>query len=318
MAKISSLTDNTNDIVYPQTKANAVIMEDSSTVENAVNQRPKLILSASEPTGVVPENTLYGVFGDVGQITTGEIADSAVTTAKIASSAVTDTKLATNAVTTDKIASTAVTTAKIANGAVTGVTNTATSIGTAKLALNTVGTPNLRNASVTSDKIDWTTMGPGKLIYSYRQNAQSSSNTNIDVPLDLDTYSRIQIYFGFEASNTSMTWNSCSALNSSKGIINTTQKGFEFNPNWATISRDTTEVIAGGSSSSNSTSGFIDIVRGHTINYPVFYAWSFGGGDGYGQVIFGRIKTAAKNVKYIRVPFKTPQVGGHVEAYGFI
>lgn len=158
MAKISSLIDNTSDIIYPQTKANAVIMEDSSTVENAVNQRPKLVLSASEPTGVVPENTLYGVFGDVGQITTGEIADSAITTAKIASSAITDTKLATDAVTTDKIANASVTTAKIADGAITGVTNTATSVGSTKLALNTIGTPNLRDGAVTSDKIDWETI----------------------------------------------------------------------------------------------------------------------------------------------------------------
>lgn len=158
MAKISSLTDNTNQIVYPQTKANAVIMEDSTTVENAIAQRPKMVLSAEEPASTIADNTLYGVYGDVGQITTGEIADSAVTTAKIASSAVTEAKLGAGAVTTDKLGSSAVTTAKIANGAVTGVTNSATSIGSAKLALNTVGTPNLRDGAVTSDKVDWTTL----------------------------------------------------------------------------------------------------------------------------------------------------------------
>lgn len=167
MAKISSLTDNTNQIVYPQTKANAVIMEDSTTVENAIAQRPKMVLSAEEPASTIADNTLYGVYGDVGQITTGEIADSAVTTAKIASSAVTEAKLGTGAVTADKLGSSAVTTAKInslavttakiANGAVTGVTNSATSIGSAKLALDTVGTPNLRDGAVTSDKVDWTT-----------------------------------------------------------------------------------------------------------------------------------------------------------------
>lgn len=188
MAKISSLTDNTNQIVYPQTKANAVIMEDSTTVENAIAQRPKMVLSAEEPASTIADNTLYGVYGDVGQITTGEIADSAVTTAKIASSAVTEAKLGTGAVTADKLGSSAVTTAKInslavttakiANGAVTGVANSATSIGSAKLALNTVGTPNLRDGAVTSDKVDWTTLGASLAYYKKLDSRTTVSGGN--------------------------------------------------------------------------------------------------------------------------------------------
>ena len=137
MAKISSLTDNTNDVVYPQTRANAVIMADGTTAEASIATRPKLVLSASEPAGVIDDNTLYGVYGDFGQITSEDISDSAVTSPKLAGSSVT----------TDKISAGAVTTAKIASGAVTASQLGSSSVTTVKLASN----------SVTAAKCDWST-----------------------------------------------------------------------------------------------------------------------------------------------------------------
>lgn len=137
MAKISSLTDNSNEIVYPQTRANAVIMGDGTTAEASINLRPKMVLSSEDPASTIDDNTLYGVYGETGQITNEDLSDSCVTTPKLAASSVT----------TAKIASGAVTTAKIATGAVTASQLGSSSVTTVKLASN----------SVTAAKCDWST-----------------------------------------------------------------------------------------------------------------------------------------------------------------
>ena len=137
MAKISSLTDNSNEIVYPQTRANAVIMGDGTTAEASINLRPKMVLSSEDPASTIDDNTLYGVYGETGQITNEDLSDSCVTTPKLAASSVTTAKIASGAVTTAKIATGAVTTSQLGGASVT----------TAKLAEN----------AVTAAKCDWST-----------------------------------------------------------------------------------------------------------------------------------------------------------------
>lgn len=137
MAKISSLTDNSNEIVYPQTRANAVIMGDGTTAEASINLRPKMVLSSEDPASTIDDNTLYGVYGETGQITNEDLSDSCVTTPKLAASSVTTAKIASGAVTTAKIATGAVTTSQLGGASVT----------TVKLAEN----------AVTAAKCDWST-----------------------------------------------------------------------------------------------------------------------------------------------------------------
>ena len=165
MAKIQNLIDKDGNIVYPQTSADATLMEDGTTAQQAILERPKLITSTEEPAELVPEDSIYGVVGETGQITTPEIADGAVTTAKLASSAVTTAKIASSAVTADKLASDAVTTAKILDKNVTQAKLADGAVGTTQISNNAITKDKIANGAVTSDKIDWTTIYPIGSIY---------------------------------------------------------------------------------------------------------------------------------------------------------
>lgn len=147
MAKINSLVDNSNEVVYPQTRSTAVIMSDGTTAEASIASRPKLILSSEDPAETIDDNTLYGVYGELGQITADDIADSAVQTGKIANSAVTTDKVSNGAITTAKLASEAVTTSQLGGSAVT----------TAKISDSAVTNAKIAASTITAAKCDWST-----------------------------------------------------------------------------------------------------------------------------------------------------------------
>lgn len=174
------------------------------------------------------------------------------------------------------------------------------------------------NSSITSDNVDWTTLKEPFLVYEYVQPVASSSDVIVDVPVDLVKYRGYIITSNFEASNTSLTWCGHSALDSSKGAIATYQRGFEFNPNFTSLSRDSIEIVAMGAATSCSSKMRIDISRSDTTNYPCFIAEAFGGTETtYAQYMFGRLKNAPNVLKYIRCPLKTPQKNSCVRAYAY-
>lgn len=102
---IKVLKEDNDDIIYPQTKGSAVLLDGGSDLET--------VLAAKADASTVNQKIT------IGDVQSTDIVANAVTTAKIADSNVTAAKLASNSVETAKIANGAVTSAKIADNAVT-------------------------------------------------------------------------------------------------------------------------------------------------------------------------------------------------------
>lgn len=102
---IKTLKEDNGDITYPQTKAEAVLLNNGSDLETA--------LAAKADASTVNQKIT------VGDVQSTDIVANAVTTAKIADSNVTAAKLASNSVETAKIADGAVTSDKLAWSALT-------------------------------------------------------------------------------------------------------------------------------------------------------------------------------------------------------
>lgn len=96
---IKILKEDNDDIIYPQTKGSAVLLDGGSDLES--------VLAAKADASTVNQKIT------VGDVQSTDIVANAVTTAKIADSNVTAAKLASNSVITAKIADGAVTSAKI-------------------------------------------------------------------------------------------------------------------------------------------------------------------------------------------------------------
>ena len=183
-------------------------------------------------------------------------------------------------------------------------------------------TPWITNNEITDNTIESSKINHQQtktpfLVYEYVQSAQSTSDVTIDVPVDLITYRGYIIEVNFEPCNTNQAWVGYSALDSSKTSIQCRQRGFEFNPSYKTISRDTGEIIAGGANTENSSKFKIQISRSNTVNYPCFYAQGFGGGEIYCQQIVGRVLSSSGVLKYIRCILKSPQKNSCVRAYAY-
>lgn len=183
-------------------------------------------------------------------------------------------------------------------------------------------TPWITNDEITDNTIESSKINHQQtktpfLVYEYVQSAPSNSDVTKDVPVDLITYRGYIIEVNFEPSNTSQTWVACSALNSSKTSIQCLQRGYEFGPNYQTISREYSEMVASGAATASSSKFKIQISRSDTINFPCFYAQGFGGGDIYCQQIFGRVLKGPGVLKYIRCVLKTPQRNSCVRAYAY-
>lgn len=211
------------------------------------------------------------------KVKTGNIQDSAITTIKLGDSAVTAIKLAPNSVTTGKIT----------------------------------------DKAITYDKIDGSTVKNMELIYSYAQDTTSSVVENIDIPIDLTIYKYLQLNVFYEASTGSADWNIISVLNSSKTVLTCRQCGIEASDTTTLsgINRDTTQLIAAGTSAGTSTSFDILIQCGNNINYPIAFCRGFGGTQRW-QDFKVRILTNPSNVKYIRVPLYYARDGGRILLWG--
>lgn len=208
-------------------------------------------------------------------------------------------------------------TGNIQDGAVTTIKVGDSAITNIKLASNAVTTPKITDKAVTYDKINGSTVKNMELIYSYAQDTTSSAVQDIDIPIDLTTYKYLQLNVFYEASSGSETWNVVYALDSSKTALTCRQCGIEAD-NTTTLSginRDITQLIAAGTSASNSTCFDILIQCGNNINYPIAFCRGFGGTQRW-QDFKVRIKTNPSNVKYIRVPLYYAKDGGRILLWG--
>lgn len=96
MSKITNLEDKNNNIVYPITVTDAVVMSDKTTkVEDAINARAKINVTDTDvgEGATLASGEFLAVYGEGGQVQTTDIANSAVNTAKIANNAVTTAKI---------------------------------------------------------------------------------------------------------------------------------------------------------------------------------------------------------------------------------
>jgi len=88
-----------------------------------------------------------------GQITSGQIADTAITEVKIANAAITNAKIAVDAVQGDVIATGAITETKITDSAITSAKISAGAVIAGKIATNAITATNIQSSAITTDKL---------------------------------------------------------------------------------------------------------------------------------------------------------------------
>lgn len=179
-----------------------------------------------------------------------------------------------------------------------------------------ISTDSITNGSLTADKMA-STVETYEKYFEYVQDATTSSNIDVDVPIDFAEYQVIKIEMFGEPSAGSSDWGTAAAISADKSTAyDCKQRGIQIDGN-STVSgiyRINQQIIAWGTNGSQSGHCSIVIKHGNLINWPIFNA--FGYGADRGQWLQGRIETSPTNVGYIRVVLKAPNEGSWVRAYG--
>lgn len=179
-----------------------------------------------------------------------------------------------------------------------------------------VTTAALADESVTHDKLN-PNLEVKELVFSYTQETDSSTDVNVDVPIDFDTYEAYYFDMIGVGTNGNVDWGIVRALSSGKAVLSTEQYGYE-QVNSATLNgmaRSGTEMIAAGWQQNQLS--YIEMVfraaKANDYPWPCFKA--MGQGAGRNQFMQGSVKESSATVKYVRFTLKAPVGDGYTKLH---
>lgn len=185
----------------------------------------------------------------------------------------------------------------------------------AQIALTGSGA-DLTNGTVSNTKMNYETTDIQEVFYSYTQEAASSTDVTLQIPIDFTTYKQIDVDMFYECQSVTAAWNYIQAYNTSNSLISCQQMGVEMNGSNTLTGqyRDINEVVAWRVESDWGVSVHLSIRAGNQTNWPIYLAQARGGTGA--QWMGGRISTAPRLVDHLTVPFRVPKAGGWVRATG--
>lgn len=169
--------------------------------------------------------------------------------------------------------------------------------------------------------VNWTGV-EHTFVKTYDTTIPANTSMDYDIPIDLETYRHQVIEMSYEPNSGGSEWHIATALNNNKTAVSTTQYGTEIeNGSGRFVYRTGTQVIAWGFYVYGSIAVKIDLFRANEGNWLVYHAKGFGGQSSSAngarvQDFQGRIEGSSEIVKYIRLPVRNSQAGGHIVVYG--